>query len=580
MTQVSGHPLFEGVSRPAMDRLAGRAQARHYAAGDVILRAGDASMELHGLVSGAARVELSGSGAGRRLVLAPPQSFGEMSALSGSAVSATIVAQCDTETWVLAGADLFEVLADEPAFFRNVSALLGERLRQRTRDAGSASRPAVAVVVADDTVGQPEHLLQGLFAGVRHYGPASICLDAQALDAAVLTSSIQRWRAEGAAGQTQLLRVRRGQLDALPPLLETVDTVLFVGSGPGATAAERKALAGAADVANVRLGTRPTAASGERWSHALDPATFAAAAQLTGSWVREDRPDLDRLVRQICGREIGLALSVGGAAGLAHLGLLEALDDAQVPLDFVCGSSMGGVVSMGYAHFGNARKAGDEFCRLAAQFAQSKGLQWLPRAGLVSADRVDSILAELFGPAHFAGLRIPVAVIAADLVANRRVVLDTGPLAVAARATGSIPGIFPPVRHGNRILVDGGLVTRVPADLLLTRRSGLRLAALIEPQKGGEAMTSQAAADALEARLERPFGLRTALGASWSLLGWWDSAAQAQRADVVVRIPTPSSEGFNFAAGQALIECGRRAARAQLPTIRAAAQRVLAPGVA
>jgi NTE family protein len=323
---------------------------------------------------------------------------------------------------------------------------------------------------------------------------------------------------------------------------------------------------------------RARVTSDERWSHALDVATFSAAAQQSGTWTPDRWPELDRVVRQICGREVGIALSVGAAAGLAHLGLLEKLEDAGVPMDFLCGSSMGGAVSMAFAYFGNARAAADAVCRLAADFARSKGMQWLPRAGLVSPGRMDAICGELFGRAEFSELRVPVAVVAADLVAGRRVVLDTGSLALAARATAAIPGLFPPVRLGDAVLVDGGLVTRVPADLLATRRIGLRLAALVEPERAGDATPGHATADAFEARLDRPFGLRTALGASWSLLGWWDSAAQAERADVVVRIPTPSSDGFNFRAAQTLIDYGRRAAESHLSAIHAAVTRVLSPG--
>jgi predicted acylesterase/phospholipase RssA len=169
-------------------------------------------------------------------------------------------------------------------------------------------------------------------------------------------------------------------------------------------------------------------------------------------------------------------------------------------------------------------------------------------------------------------------VVAADLVAGRRIVLDTGPMALAARATTAIPGLLPPVRQGDAILVDGGLVTRVPADLLAGRRCGLRIAALVAPDRERAGTRGRAITDTLEARFRRPFGLGTVLAASWSLLGWWDSASQAQQADVVVRISTPSSEGFNFAAGRAFIEHGRRAAQSHLPAIRAAVDRTLSPG--
>jgi NTE family protein len=577
MNHLEEHRLFAGISSAAMRRLGACAQVRRYAAGDIILRAGDTSAELFGLLSGAARVELGDA----RVVLAPPQSFGEMSAISGSTVSATIVAQRDTETWVLSASDLFSALAEEPAFFRNISVLLGERLRHRTRAVSGAWRsPVVTLVVADDTVDDPGHVLLGLYAGVQHYEPASEQLDARGVEAVALGQRIGRWRAEGPAAQVLLLLIRPEQAVHVGALLEPSDFVLSVigPNGGGRTPAGVDAKDWASDVANLRLGARAPATSGERWSHALDAAALAAAVHHKGSWARERCPDLDRLVRQIVGREIGIALSVGAAAGLAHLGLLEVLEDAGIPLDFLCGSSMGGAVAMACAHFGGARAAGDAICRLAGDFAQRRGMQWLPRAGLIAPARIDAISKELFGDAEFSQLRLPVAVVAADLVAARRVVLDTGPMALAARATTAIPGLLPPVRQGDAILVDGGLVTRVPADLLAGRRCGLSIAALVAPERAPSATRARAVADTLEARLGRPFGLGTVLAASWGLLGWWDSASQAQRADLVIRIATPSSEGFNFAAGRAFIAHGRQAAQAHLPAIRAAVDRTLSPG--
>jgi len=89
----------------------------------------------------------------------------------------------------------------------------------------------------------------------------------------------------------------------------------------------------------------------------------------------------------------------------------------------------------------------------------------------------------------------------------------------------------------------------------------------------------QAEFDRMCRRLDQPLGFRAALGASWKLLGWWDSAVQAQRADVVVNIDTPVREGFNFAAGMQMADCGRAAAEARLADISAAVGRLLAPGM-
>jgi NTE family protein len=573
---LAGYPLFSGVSDVALGRLISRVKARRYASGEVILRAGDPAAELHMLATGAVRVMVA-EGQSRRVLLVPPQSFGEMSVLSGSPVSATVVAQGDAETWAIAGEDLIETLADEPAFFRNVTSLLIDRLRHRTRNHVAALQPSVALLIVDGDPPSVPVLFGALHNGLRHYAPGSHALDARNFNIDATVALARQWRAESAGGQYLLLVVPPSHLFALRPGLEPGDLMLSVRCDPGAGQDTRLADSGEADAATVLLDCRTEIGSDSRWSHVLDMALIAAAAHEADSWSRDRYPVLDRLVRQIAHREVGLAMSVGAAAGLAHLGLLEVLEDEGVPLDFLCGSSMGGAVALGFAHFGSAAAASDAFCRLSAEFARSKGLQWLPQAGLVSKGRMVSIAAELFGRKTFAELPLPVAVVAADLVAGRRVVLDTGSIAAAACATAAIPGLFPPVRLGDTILVDGGLVTRVPVDLLTMRRCGLKLASVIRPDEGSTGEL-HLAADHMQATLDRPLGFRSVLGASWKLLGWWDSAVQAQKADLVVGIPTSAPDGFNFAAGKQLVERGRLVARAHLPSIHAAVKRMLLPG--
>jgi predicted acylesterase/phospholipase RssA len=206
-------------------------------------------------------------------------------------------------------------------------------------------------------------------------------------------------------------------------------------------------------------------------------------------------------------------------------------------------------------------------------------MQWLPRASLISASRMTTLTRELYGDATFAQLRLPVAVVAADLAMGKRAVLDSGLVAPAARATAAIPGVFAPVRIGDAVLVDGAVVSRLPVDLLAERACGFKVAVLVRPTYPQVAPDAARAADRLEQRLLRPFGLRAAMGGAYRLQGWWDSAAHAGRADLSLTVPIPVGEGFNFAMAEAMIDCGRRTARERLPQIRLAMQQVLAPGV-
>lgn len=561
------HPLFANVSAAALARLEPHLQTRRYDAGEFILRAGVPSAELFGLIDGAVRVELAGGG--RRVLLVPPQCFGELSALTGDPVSASVVAQRDARAWVLSAPVLFEAMAEETAFFRNVATLLGMRLRERTRRA-PASRPRVVLMpIREDG---DRLLLAAVARGLRHYSPGSEHDEVTGDDIARGSERIRRWR-DDASGDALLLvgtalaggATLLADLDAEDALLVTADDLPSLPHTLAAPVVWRR-------------GPLGEAAAMQRWCHGV-PRNEIEAAAAGDDWSRDRQPALDLLVRRLCGREVGVAMSVGAAAGLAHLGVLEVLEEDGLPIDYICGSSMGGAVAMAFAQFGSARAATDAILRLVADFARSKGMQWLPRGSLISASRMTWLTRQLYGDATFAQLRLPIAVVAADLAMGKRVVLDSGPVAPAARATAAIPGVFAPVRIGDALLVDGAVVTRLPVDLLTARGCGFKLAALVRPTYPQEAPGAARAADRLEQRLHRPFGFRAAMGGAWRLQGWWDSAAQAERADLSLTVPIPVGEGFNFAAAEAMIDCGRRTARERLPQIRLAMQQVLAPGV-
>jgi predicted acylesterase/phospholipase RssA/CRP-like cAMP-binding protein len=561
------HPLFADVSAAALVQLEKHLQTRRFDAGDIVLRAGVESAELFGLVEGAVRVELAGGG--RRVLLVPPQCFGELSALTGDPVSATVVAQRDVQAWVLSAPVLFDVMAQEAAFFRNVATLLGMRLRERTRRAPAHRPRAVLMPMRDEG---DRILLAALAHGLRHYAPGSEHVEVPGDDLASGAQRIRRWRDEGPGDALLLVGAGLAGCATLLADLDADDALLVSADDlPGLPHAL------AAPVV-WRRGALAQEAAMQRWCHALRREEIEAAA--AGSdWSRARQPALDHLVRRLCGREVGIAMSVGAAAGLAHLGVLEVLEDDGLPIDFICGSSMGGAVALAFARFGSARAASEVILRLVADFARSKGVQWLPRASFVSASRMSTLTRQLFGDATFAQLRLPVAVVAADLAMGKRAVLDSGVVALAAQATSAIPGVFAPVRIGDAVLVDGAVVARLPVDLLDSRGCGFKLAALVRPTYPQEAPGAARAADRLEQRLHRPFGLRAAMGGAWRLQGWWDSAAQAGRADLSLTVPIPVGEGFNFAAGEAMIDCGRRTARERLPQIRLAMQQVLTPGV-
>jgi NTE family protein len=580
MLELRDIPLFASLSNEALHRLQPRLSRRRYAEGEVILRAGDPAREMHVLVDGVARVELGEAGAtGRRAIWAAAgQTLGEMSVLSHNAVSATVVAQREVVTLAITAEDLSQLLASEPSLYQAISAVLIDRLRHRTDARAFQLQPGLALLAVDPHCAAMPSIVRSLAKGVTHYSPGSELLDAASVDRATLAARIDRWRHQAAGDQFLIIATPADLFADIHRLLLPGDAALRITADVRLASSEAAIGAGPAELRAVLCNARQLPQAAGPWIESIMSDEVVTCCADSGPWVRSRYPVLDRLVRFITYREVGIAMSAGAAGGFAHLGFLDVLEQSGVPIDFTCGSSMGGAVALCFSQFGTVSEATDALCRLGAEFARSRGLQILPRSGLVSQRRMRQIAEELFGGRTFADLTLPVAVVAADLVGGQRVILDRGPIAPAARATVAIPGLIPPVRFGNRILVDGGLVTRVPADLLGYRRCGLRIATVVVPLMAESEARRDEEAERLQMRLDQPFGFRAALGASWKLLGWWDSAAQAQKADIVIKIGVQQRDGFDFAAGRRIVEVGRQATLMQVKGIRAAVDKLLTPG--
>lgn len=164
-------------------------------------------------------------------------------------------------------------------------------------------------------------------------------------------------------------------------------------------------------------------------------------------------------------RGIVLALGGGGAAGLAHIGVLQVLNQEQIPVRAVVGSSIGAEIGA----FVAIGMQVDEIAALATAFDWKKTLQLflpdLPTGGLISGVRIVDFLHSWLGKKQIQELSMGYAAIAADLVSGEQVVLDRGDLVEAVRASISVPGVIAPHRYGERWLVDGGVVNPLPFDV-------------------------------------------------------------------------------------------------------------------
>ena len=194
--------------------------------------------------------------------------------------------------------------------------------------------------------------------------------------------------------------------------------------------------------------------------------------------LRADRPgDVARLARMITGTGCGLVLGGGGARGLAHLGVIRALEEAGVPIDVVGGTSMGAIMAGLYA-LGLATRSGWRGSPPSPAIGRRLVTPTLPLIALSAGRYLDRILSENLGSAPIEDLPLRFFCISANLNRAEEVIHERGPLWPAVRASLSLPGIFPPVYSGGDLLIDGSAVDNVPVDVMRGRVGNGRIVAV------------------------------------------------------------------------------------------------------
>lgn len=177
---------------------------------------------------------------------------------------------------------------------------------------------------------------------------------------------------------------------------------------------------------------------------------------------------------------VGLALGGGGARGLAHIGVLKVFERENIPINFIAGTSMGGIIGASYAAGVPLETIAGVALQIRKRLEQLRLLDVkLTGRGFIKGVRLYRQLAGLLGEElTFSELKIPMEMLAVDINTGREVVLRDGKVVDAIRATMSIPGIFEPVPRGELLLVDGGILNNVPVDVV--RKAGMNVAIAVD----------------------------------------------------------------------------------------------------
>jgi NTE family protein len=270
--------------------------------------------------------------------------------------------------------------------------------------------------------------------------------------------------------------------------------------------------------------------------------------------------------------KIGLALSGGGARGLAHIGVLKVLERQGIAIDLLAGTSMGGMVAAAYAAGLTPEYMEQEALRMASpRRLLSLADPTLPRRGLFEGQKITEYLADRLGECTFKDLRCPLRLMAVDLEGNRAVILDKGRVTDAVRATIALPGLFKPVEREGELLVDGGLLDNIPAGVVREMRADIVIAVDVVAGNG----TFSAMIHRLRDRRYIPNGLASTFEVMFRSLDVMMYEINRRRLaeaapEVVIRpdIPPGVSVLVGFSRAGDTIVAGEKAAVQALPSIQ------------
>ncbi len=430
--------LFEGV--PADDvaaELAGL-ERRRFSAGSTVLVEGDYPGELYLVESGTADVFAVGpDGTEHHLAgVGPGTTLGEISLFTGRPASGTVRARTDLQV-VVVSAQALERLGDRlPRLYRNIGAILADRLAAATRrEVGD--RPGRVTFLIDR--GAPPDLAPALAASLAWHTRERV----------VLANSAD---ADGPAGSAHVL-LRAASDDLIP---DGAPVVELAGRAGTPTVRQRRLAVRAWVDGPVRRGpdangmvSVPPLSDTDRAELARGVLPTATPAGAALGWVARD----------LAGLKVGLALGAGSYRGYAHIGILRGLARMGLEPDYLAGTSIGAAVAGLHAMGHSAEESAEFLDTLDRVFFRPT----VSRRSLLSNAALAAKIREICLETRIEELPLPLAVVAADLKTGREIVFRRGLLWLAVLASSAIPGIHPAVGIGPYAAVDGGIVNPVPS---------------------------------------------------------------------------------------------------------------------
>lgn len=513
-------------------------------------------------------------------------------------VSATVRATSDLEVLVLSEVDFYRSAATFPRIYQNIGAILSQRLVLANRASLQDTGPRMTIL---QDHGAPPLLGYALACSVAWHtraptlllvlSPHSLRDDLKLVAGSRLRQQPELEHRALPADGPQVHVLSASPLSILgksvleggiAPLGDSYDHVLIqvVGEISSALPGRRLHLAGMAD--SLPEGSEGVPGSTLRaWADANAPAPKAGDREWNipllderdeqhlrrGQLPLESRAGrlLGKTARALSGLKIGLALGAGAEKGYAHVGVLQVLERAGVPVDCITGTSIGSGMASMYA----SGRTPEEMITITDRMAATSFHLALPKSGFLSSVGIKEGLKEVHGEHRFADLSMPLAVIAADLTTQREIVFHHGLVWSAVLASMAIPGMYPPQRMGPYTLVDGGVLNPVPSDVAVKLGADIVLAVSLDTR----ASLPADYAEAIETGGRAPSMIQAAFG-SIDLMQNKITGGTASAATVLLeplRDVVRGGGGLRrFTQGRSFVPLGEKAAEEALPRIVAA----------
>lgn len=484
--------LFGDISNTIVDKLLEQTVIRHFHSGQVLFREGDSPDGLYVIVTGKLIVEATDTeGRQRRIaVVQAPETVGELALLADTDRNATVIAARESTVALLGRKSFDELIVPHAYMLMRLSRLIVRRHVANVRQDDTFAADRNIVIVPLDSRLPLRRFVHQLKSSLRELG-STMTLDSRSFDTLygrsgasqtsvddVFNAAIAEWLDDKENRYDTLLYVTERNWSAWTTrCINRADRILLVGNAVTGNDPTLRPLELQLDELFSSAHIRPRVDLVLLHpSHQTQPAGTAAwlsCRTLDAFYhVRINDPlHFGRLARRIRNMARGIVFSGGGARGYAHLGVQKLIEEESVRIDYIGGSSMGGLLGAAMA----MGRDYEDVKALSAAFANKRALfdYTLPLASLMKSAKLTRFCRTVYREARIEDLWIPFFCVSSNLADGREVVHDRGPLWEVVRSTISLPGLFTPVPTANGdLLIDGAVLNTFPVDIMLQRLGG------------------------------------------------------------------------------------------------------------